>query len=461
MNAIVPRPCAAAAPSELIARHDGRAPRYTSYPTAAQFTSDVDAEVHQQWLAALPTDEGVSLYLHIPFCERLCWYCGCNTRAVTRRETISGYVDLLETELALAESVLPGKLRAKSIHFGGGTPNMLSPDDLTQLFGVLRHVFDVTPGAQIAAELDPAVLTREWVQAAAFHGLTRASLGVQDLSPEVQAAVNRIESFEVIENAVGWLREANVGSINLDLMYGLPRQTTDSVINTLDQVLSLRPERIALFGYAHVPWMKSHQRLIDEGALPGSEERFVQSEAAAAYLFAAGYVRIGLDHYALPEDGLAVAQAEGRLRRNFQGYTDDPAHTVLGFGASAISQLPQGFVQNLTTERDWRTAVSAGHLPTARGVELTDEDRFRGDIIGQLMCRFRVDLDAVCADHGRSRDELAFALSHLTPLEADGLAELSGSILTVTENGRPFVRTVCALFDTHLDRAAQRHARVV
>ncbi|MET0336205.1 MAG: oxygen-independent coproporphyrinogen III oxidase [Caulobacter sp.] len=461
MNAIVRRPRAIAAPSELIARHDGRAPRYTSYPTAAQFTPEVGADLQQQWLAALPVNEAICVYAHIPFCQRLCWYCGCNTRAVSRREAISGYVDLLETEIALAESVLPGKLRARSIHLGGGTPNMLSRDDLTRLFGALRHVFDVTPGAQIAAELDPAVLTREWVQAAAFHGLNRASLGVQDLSPVVQEAVNRIESFDVIQNAVGWLREAGVGSVNLDLMYGLPRQTTDSVIDTLDQVLTLRPERIALFGYAHVPWMKSHQRLIDEGALPGAEERFVQAEAAAAYLFAAGYVRIGLDHYAVPEDSLAIAQTERRLRRNFQGYTDDPAATVLGFGASAISQLPQGFVQNLTTERDWRTAVSSGHLPAARGVALTDDDRFRGDIIEQLMCRFRVDLDAVCAAHGRSRDELDQALSNLTPLEADGLADLSGSILSVTENGRPFVRSVCTLFDTYLDRAAQRHARVV
>lgn len=460
MNAIVRRPCAITAPSDLIARHDGRAPRYTSYPTAAQFTPEVGADIQQQWLAQLGADEAVSVYLHIPFCQRLCWYCGCNTRAVSRREAISGYVDLLETEIALAESVLPGKLRAKSVHLGGGTPNMLSRDDLTRLFGALRHVFDVTPGAQIAAELDPAVLTREWVRAAAFHGLNRASLGVQDLSSVVQEAVNRIESFEVIENAVGWLREAGVGSINLDLMYGLPRQTTDSVMDTLDQILTLRPERIALFGYAHVPWMKSHQRLIDEGALPGAEERFVQAEAAAAHLAAAGYERIGLDHYALPNDSLAVARGEGRLRRNFQGYTDD-VRTVLGFGASAISQLPQGFVQNLNTERDWRTAVSAGHLPAARGVALTDDDRFRGDIIEQLMCRFRVDLDAVCAAHGRDRSELDPALSNLAPLKADGLAELSGSILTVSETGRPFVRSVCALFDAHLDRAAQRHARVV
>ncbi len=460
MNALVRRPRAISAPSDLIARHDGRAPRYTSYPTAAQFTPEVGTDVQQQWLARLPADEAVSVYLHIPFCQRLCWYCGCNTRAVSRRDAILGYVDLLETEIALVESVLPGTLRAKSIHLGGGTPNMLSRDDLTRLFGALRHVFDVTPGAQIAAELDPAVLTREWVRAAAFHGLNRASLGVQDLSPAVQEAVNRIESFQIIENAVGWLREAGVGSINLDLMYGLPRQTTDSVIDTLDQILTLRPERIALFGYAHVPWMKSHQRLIDESALPGAEERFVQAEAAAAYLAAAGYARIGLDHYALPDDGLAVAQEEGRLRRNFQGYTDD-VRTVLGFGASAISQLPQGFVQNLTTERDWRAAVSAGHLPAARGVALTDDDRFRGDIIEQLMCRFRVDLDAVCAAHGRDRSELDQALSNLAPLEADGLADLAGSILSVSEAGRPFVRSVCALFDAHLDRAAQRHARVV
>jgi coproporphyrinogen III oxidase-like Fe-S oxidoreductase len=254
-------------------------------------------------------------------------------------------------------------------------------------------VFRVSPGATVAAELDPAVLTRDWVRAAAFHGLSRASIGVQDLSPRVQAAVNRIEPFEVIERAVGWLREAGVLSVNLDLMYGLPRQTVADVNNTLDAVLTLKPERLALFGYAHVPWMKANQQLIQDSELPGPAERLDQSEFASERLQREGYVRIGLDHYALPDDELARALAEQRLHRNFQGYTTDANSVLLGVGVSSISRLPQGFVQNQGLERNWRDAILRGELPAARGVALTDEDRFRGEIIERLMCDLAVDVE--------------------------------------------------------------------
>lgn len=458
-----PLPMSLTGPSreELIARYDGRAPRYTSYPTAIQFSPAVDAGTHREWLGQLSPDQAVSVYAHIPFCARLCWYCGCHTRATTRTEPVAEYVDRLVDELALLEAATPGRLRARDIHLGGGTPNMLSRDDLNRLFQAIRHVFRVSPGATVAAELDPAVLTRDWVQAAAFHGLSRASVGVQDLSPRVQAAVNRIEPFEVIERAVGWLREVGVLSVNLDLMYGLPRQTVADVNNTLDAVLTLKPERLALFGYAHVPWMKSHQKLIDEAALPGTAERWRQSAAAARRLQEHGLVPVGLDHFARPDDPLAVAAARHRLHRNFQGYTTDAAAVLLGFGASAIGSLPQGYVQNLMPLKDYGETVFSGRLPVARGLALGDDDRLRGEIIERLMCDLEVDTAAICARHGAEPAVLDPAFAELRPLAADGLIELEGTSVIVTQAGRPFVRLAAAAFDAYLGTGQARHSRAV
>jgi oxygen-independent coproporphyrinogen-3 oxidase len=444
----------------LLARYDGNAPRYTSYPTAVEFSSAVDEDVVAGWLGEIDLAERLSVYVHIPFCERLCWYCGCNTRAVRNPALISEYVAMLAEELALVEAALPGRPTAGAIHLGGGTPNKLSRDDLGALFRALRHVFKVSPGAEIAAELDPSVLTREWVTAAAYHGLTRASVGVQDLSPHVQEAVNRHEPFEVVEQAVEWLREAGMRSINFDLMYGLPRQRVEDVVSTLDRVLTLRPERLALFGYAHVPWVKSHQKLISDADLPGAAERLDQSEAAAIRLTGEGYVRIGLDHFALPDDPLAVALAAGRLRRNFQGYTADPHMTLIGLGASSISRLPQGYCQNDASELGWRRRVQEGRLPVARGVALTDEDRFRGEIIETLMCHRAVDLAAVCARHGRSMSDLADEQATLLTMAADGVIVLAGDAVQVTPLGEPLIRTVARVFDRR-SGAQSRFSRVL
>lgn len=451
----------APADAHLIAKYDGRAPRYTSYPTAVQFTPEVTDSTYRAWLADLPVTTPVSVYLHIPFCARLCWYCGCNTRAVSRHEPVRDYVALLMTELSLLEQALPGKMTVGDIHLGGGTPNMLNAEELATIFGGLRHVFRVTPDAEIAAELDPAVLSRDWIKAAAYHGLSRASLGVQNLAPEVQSAVNRQERFEDIAECVNDLRQAGVGSINLDLMYGLPLQTTRNTLATLDAVLTLKPERLALFGYAHVPWMKAHQQLIDEAALPGPAERLEQSHAAAERLKAEGYIQIGLDHFALPTDSLAKAAVSGNLHRNFQGYTTDLAGTLLGLGASAIGTTPGGFVQNITQELGWRHAVADGKLPIARGVAVTDDDRFRADIIERLMCDFAVDLAAACERHGRTLADVDDAIARLHGFQQDGLATWDGQRLTVTSRGRMLVRSICALFDAYLAPDAQRHAKAI
>ena len=445
----------------FVAKYDGRAPRYTSYPTAVQFTPAVDEQVYRHWLSELSAYDPLSLYVHVPFCSRLCWYCGCNTRAVNRHDPVAEYVELLLRETALLWAALPGRMPARAIHLGGGTPNMLTPDDMDALFGRLGEAFALASDLEVAAELDPTSLTRDWVRAAAGHGLSRASLGVQILDPAVQAAVNRRESFEQVAAAVTWLRDAGVRSVNLDLMYGLPHQTTANTLDTIEAALSLRPERIALFGYAHVPWMKAHQRLIDEGALPWPAQRLEQAEAAAGRLTDAGYVRVGLDHFALPSDELAIAMNEGRLRRNFQGYTADAAGTLLGLGASAIGSLPQGYAQNITQEVGWRAAVAEGRLPIARGVAITPDDRFRGEIIERLMCDLSVDLGAVCAPHGRKVAELDDSLRQLAPFIGDGMVRIDGQTLRIVGPGRLVVRSICAAFDQHFAPEAGRHSRAL
>ena len=446
---------------ELIERYDANAPRYTSYPTAAQFSPAVGAADWTAWLQAAASDRTVSLYLHIPFCKRLCWYCGCNTRAVNRESVIVSYVDLLLREADLVVARIGRRPRVGSIHFGGGTPNMLPPAELERLFHGLSARFDLSDCFEIAAELDPEVLTPDWVEAAGRIGLSRASLGVQDLSPVVQAAVNRPERFETIQWAAAALRAQGVTSINLDLMYGLPLQTIEHVVTTLGQVTTLKPERIALFGYAHVPWMKPHQKLIHDADLPDAPTRFVQSQAAARYLTGKGWQAIGLDHFALPHDALAAADRAGRLHRNFQGYTTDAAEVLIGLGASAISRAPGGYAQNHTIERDWRAAVSAGDLPIARGVALTGRDAFIGEIIERLMCDFAADIPAIARRCGQDLTGVAGAWPLLERFRADGLVSIDAGRVVVTPSGRPFVRAVCATFDPDAVRIQQRHARVV
>ncbi len=455
----------------LIARYDTHAPRYTSYPTAASFTAEVGAATWAQWLSQAPLTPAASLYVHIPFCKRLCWYCGCNTRAVNRAETISAYVDLLlkEADLVLAAAGRP--IPIASIHFGGGTPNMLSPDDLMKLFGGLADRFEISPVADIAMEMDPEVLSDEFIATCGRIGLTRASLGVQDLSPHVQAAVNRPESFASIQRAVEALRAQGVVSINLDLMYGLPLQGVSEMIDTLEAVTTLRPERLALFGYAHVPWMKSHQRLIRDEDLPGPEVRFAQARAAEAFLAESGWTEIGLDHFALPHDDLAAAHRAGRLRRNFQGYVTDEAPTLIGLGASAISRTPLGHVQNTAVERDWRAAIGSGNLASHRGVVLSDQDRLIGEAIERLMCDLALDTPELLARHaiaheGATPPSLGDLSGRLQPFVEDGLIRIdTQGRLSVTPRGRPFVRAVCAAFDPHaqprVDSQQKRHARVI
>jgi oxygen-independent coproporphyrinogen-3 oxidase len=435
---------------QLLQYLERRVPRYTSYPTAVQFGPEVDADSYDTWLAALPAGQPLSIYLHVPFCAELCLYCGCHTTVARRYGPVSAYVDLIEREIALVGRRLGHKHRAVHIHWGGGTPTMLSPADFDRIMDALHAMTTSSADCEMAVEIDSRTLKHELVSVMAHAGVTRASLGVQDFDQRVQQAVGRIQSFEQTARVVDWLRDAGIDNLNIDLMYGLPYQTAETVTATVRRALELEPDRIALFGYAHVPWMKRHQMLLPESALPGTLARFAQSRAAAAVLVEAGYRPIGLDHFAKPDDLLVRRQREGRLHRNFQGYTTDEAATLIGLGTSSIGALPQGYVQNAASTVAYRDAIMSNRLATARGRTLTDDDRLRREIIERLMCDLEVDLAEVAAARHRSPDEFATELANLTPLAEHGLVRCTGSTIIIAEDARPFVRNVCALFDAYI-----------
>ncbi|MCK5276406.1 MAG: oxygen-independent coproporphyrinogen III oxidase, partial [Alphaproteobacteria bacterium] len=363
----------------LLERYDKRVPRYTSYPTAPHFHPGIDAAVYESWLAAMAEGTPLSLYFHVPFCHEMCWYCGCHTKIVRRYQPVGDYAATMADEVTLIGGLLEARPPVTHMHWGGGTPTILSAEDLEHLMSKIRTGFNVVPDAEIAVEMDPRTMTEDRVQALARAGVNRASLGVQDFNEKVQKAINRIQPYEMTAQVVEWLRAAGIEAINFDLMYGLPYQTVEDVQRTVDLAAKMRPDRVAVFGYAHVPWMKTHMKMIPDESLPDAWQRFEQAEAAAERLAERGYRRIGLDHYALETDSMTEVLDQGRLRRNFQGYTTDEARALIGFGASSIGALPQGYVQNAVPLRAWAKAVHDGRPAVDKGIALSDEDRLRRD----------------------------------------------------------------------------------
>ena len=447
---------------DLAARHgQERLPRYTSYPTAPHFSAAVGADVYGQWLRAIPHDAGASLYLHIPFCRAMCWYCGCNTSVARRAEPVAVYAAALRAEIEHVSGKIGRGVRIDHIHFGGGTPTIMAPETFVDLMGSIRNSFSLSPEAEIAVEIDPRTLAPDMIDALAGGGVNRASLGVQSFDPTVQRAINRMQGFDETAAAVDGLRQAGIGGINFDLIYGLPHQTVASCLDTVRRSLDLRPDRLSVFGYAHVPTFKKHQRKIDDASLPDSLARHYQAEAISGALTGAGYLQVGLDHFALPDDEMARAARAGRLRRNFQGYTTDASDILLGFGASAIGRLPQGYVQNQVHTRAYRQSIAGDRLATAKGYSLTDDDRLRAEIIERIMCDFGVDLDPICTRHGVDPETMLNALPRLRTLIADGIVACDGASLSVADDSRFLVRSVAAAFDAHLDGAARLHSRAV
>ncbi|WP_425405097.1 oxygen-independent coproporphyrinogen III oxidase [Hwanghaeella sp.] len=436
-------------------------PRYTSYPTAPHFDAGIGARGYAGWLESLNPAEPVSLYLHVPFCRKLCWYCGCNMKLASRYEPVADYVETLIRELQLVADHLPGRVGLSHLHFGGGTPTALEPDDLERVMDAVRTHFTVNDGAELAIESDPRTLTGEMTRRIGALGFTRASFGIQEFDSKVQKAINRIQPAEMVADAVNGLRQAGITGINFDLIYGLPHQTVDTLRATIAACAVLKPDRLALFGYAHVPWMAKKQRLIDEAALPGAQERIDQAKAATDLIQAAGYQAIGLDHFALPDDALAIAARNGTLKRNFQGYTTDTAQTLLGVGATSIGRTPSGYVQNIAETGAWARSVDAGILPIAKGHAFQGEDIMRGHVIEELMCRGGIDLDATLRRYNAAPGSFDAEFADLAEMERDGMVTLDGHVLRLTEAGKPLVRTVAAVFDTYLATRNARHSVAV
>jgi oxygen-independent coproporphyrinogen-3 oxidase len=436
-------------------------PRYTSYPTAPHFTTAVDGAVYAAWLDELDLSATLSLYLHVPFCRTICHYCGCTTRATNRDEPIAAYAATLGQEINLVAGHLgPGRL-VRHMHWGGGTPSILTERDFLGLVDTVAGRFSLADGAEHAIELDPRTVTQALAGTLRRARITRVSLGVQDLNPAVQLAIGRWQPYAEVARACSLLRDTGITHIAFDIMYGLPTQSVADVERTVERAVTLDPDRISAFGYAHVPWIKKHQRYIDAARLPEPAMRLEQAGAIDRRLRAAGYVRIGLDHYARPGDPLAAAAAGGTLRRNFQGYTTDPADALIGLGASAIGRPPRGYVQNAPDIGGWRRAIAGNALPIVRGLRLSGDDRLRADVIERLMCDFAVDLGTVCRRHGRPLAALGDWAGMLDPLSRDGLVEIDGALVTVTWPGRDFVRLVASAFDEYLTAGKARHASAV
>ena len=445
--------------ARTIAAYDRPVPRYTSYPTAAQFEPSVGPAEHAAWLADLG-GHTAAFYLHVPFCRQLCFYCACNTTAMNRPETLEGYARAVVGELEHVARIAPD-LVVGSVQWGGGTPSQLGPERLLKVGRRLAALFDARSDREMSMEVDPRFCDQALADTMAALGVTRISLGVQDFDLAVQQAINRLQSPELTAAAIVRLRQAGLRHFNIDLVYGLPRQTLETLSRTLDKAIALAPDRFAVFGYAHVPWMKPRQAVIDAATLPGAAARAAMAGLVEARLVGAGYVKIGLDHYARPGDALARAAAQRRLRRNFQGYVADETPWVVGVGASAISCLPQGYTQNAAQAGAYTAAIDGGGLATVRGIAWSAIDRLRGDIISELMCHFEADLAAICNRHGAPLQALLSEVPALPSLIDDGLVSLDGARLTVTEQGHPLVRSVCAAFDRHYTGGEGRHARAI
>jgi oxygen-independent coproporphyrinogen-3 oxidase len=441
--------------TSLIARYDRPGPRYTSYPTAVEFhTGFGDADYRDRLAAAARVDAPLSLYVHVPFCESRCAYCGCAVIATRRRDVAATYLDYLERELEMLAAALGSRRRVVQYHWGGGTPTYLSPDQIARLDGTVRRLFEIPPDAEQAIEIDPRVTTTDQLTLLRRLGFNRLSFGVQDFDPRVQEAIARHQSEPITRDLYAAARGAGFESINFDLIYGLPRQTVASFTSTLDRVVDLRPDRIAVYSYAHVPWIRPNQKTIDARELPDAQTKRRLLAAAIDTFTLAGYVPIGMDHFALPGDELAVAARERRLHRNFMGYTVRPAPDSVAAGVSAIGDVAGAFSQNVKSLASYYEAIDDGRFPVERGYALTADDRVRRYVIGELMCNFHVDGASLAGRFGVSLEdyfapELTALLRPGGPV-ADGLVRLERGGLTVTPLGRLFVRNVCMTFDTYL-----------
>ena len=427
---------------------DARVPRYTSYPPANHFSRDVGPEDAKSWMEAIPENALVSLYLHIPYCRRLCWFCACRTQGTASARPLRHYLEVLKAELAMVSKMIPASVKLSHIHLGGGTPTLLEPEMIDELAAELRAFRPLAKDAQVSVEIDPTEVDRARIDALVRLGMTRASIGVQDFNPTIQETIGRIQSYADTRNVVEMLRDAGVTSLNMDILYGLPHQTTERIAESVQRVLSLSPDRVALFGYAHVPWMAKRQALIPADALPSNESRLELFDTARQLFEWDGYRQIGIDHFARPDDSLSIAQETGTMRRNFQGYTEDSAPYLIGVGASAISQYPQGFAHNAPATAKHQNAIEAGQFSTAQGHKLTREDTIRGAMIEAMMCDFEINLDVLATALDIAPAELHKRLIPVAQNFAQ-VVELTPSRFVIKPDGHPLTRVIAKGLDPY------------
>ncbi|MDE3122093.1 MAG: oxygen-independent coproporphyrinogen III oxidase [Paracoccaceae bacterium] len=427
---------------------DARVPRYTSYPTAPHFDASVGATQFADWVRAIPAGSAISLYMHVPFCRRLCWFCACRTQGTSSDEPVRAYAEVLKAEIALLKANLAPGVTLSRLHWGGGTPTLLPADLITELTGTIFDLAPLGPGGEFSVEIDPNEIDAPRLDALAAAGMNRASIGVQDFDIEIQKTIGRDQTYEVTRDAIAEIRARGVKSLNADILYGLPHQTPARISDSVQKLLSLSPDRVALYGYAHVPWMARRQVMIPSDAMPRPEERLDLFETARKLFLWDGYREIGIDHFARPEDGLAVAQAEGALRRNFQGYTDDTAPVLIGIGASSISRFPQGYAQNASATSAHTRAIREGQFSTHRGHVFSDDDRLRGRIIEALMCDFRVSSAEILRDFNVTPGALNEMYSRAMDAFPRMLALDQGG-LSIPEHARPLTRMIARAFDAY------------
>jgi len=438
---------------------DKNVPRYTSYPTAPHFHSEVGRGQFAQWLKLLDAGKPVSLYIHVPFCERLCWFCACRTQGVTSLSPVAAYVEVLLAEIAMLKAARPEGLKLARLHFGGGSPTILTPELIDSLMAAITDALPFDAHYEFSVEIDPTACNDEKIAAFARGGMNRASIGVQDFNPTVQEAIGRPQTYELTRDTVASLRRHGVPSINLDMVYGLPYQDLAALKNTVEKVISLSPDRVALFGYAHVPWMAKRQKMIPEASLPDAHERFEQAETAAAMFAQCGMEAIGIDHFAMPGDSLAVAARNGHLRRNFQGYTDDRSNALIGLGASSISRFPQGYIQNNAATTNYIKSIQAGEWSAARGFALGMADQVRARAIEALMCDFALDLAVLKSAFGDFANPVRADCKRLAK-EFRSFVHFKKDRFEILPEGRALTRIIAAGFDA-FNAPSDRHSRAI
>lgn len=427
---------------------DARVPRYTSYPTAPHFGKSTDSAQFSNWISSVRAGSKISLYVHVPFCRRLCWFCACRTQGTQSDAPVAAYVEVLKAEIALLRQQLPDGITLSRLHWGGGTPTLLSAEQIRDLAAAVTGAFPLAPYAEFSVEIDPNEVGDRRLDALAQAGMNRASVGVQDFDSTIQQAIGRIQSFETTKQAIDMLRAHGVGSLNADILFGLPHQTPERMTESVQKLLSLTPDRVAVYGYAHVPWMAGRQSMIRSDTLPTPEARLELFETARQLFLWDGYREIGIDHFSRPADGLAIAQRSGRLRRNFQGYTDDPSDVLIGIGASAISRFPQGYAQNAPGTSDYIRAIRAGQFATARGHTFQGEDLLRARLIEALMCDFRICREEILSRFDVSPARLD-ALLRGTAEAFPGMLELSSAGLVIKREARPLTRMIARSLDAY------------